>query len=52
MLCIKVKGSDFHPPVEKILEKEGNPMIMEGNYHLLKEKRNMLGQAVSIRDTH
>jgi len=44
MLCIKIKGSDFHSPVGKILETEGNPRIMEGDDHLLKEKKNMLGQ--------
>lgn len=52
MLCIKVKGSDFHYPVGKILENEGDSMIMEENCHLLKEKRNTDGQTVSIRNTH
>lgn len=49
--CIKIKARDFHSPVGKILEMEGNPRIMEGDYHLLKEKKNKLGQTVSIRNS-
>lgn len=41
-LCVKIRGSGFHAPVGKILETEGNPRIMEGDYLLSKEKKNVL----------